>query len=91
MREQHGSNETQPSPGVRLRGHVRVFTGTYGFIATQDEARRVKYVFVHHKAIEKAGWRELNVGDAVEFEIEQDFRGVHAVRVTVVDPALPVI
>jgi cold shock protein len=87
MRELRRSNEARPSPGTRIRGHVRIFAGSYGFIVYQDDCYRARNVYVHHTDIQKAGWRELNVGDAVEFDIEQDFRGVHAARVTVVEPA----
>lgn len=70
----------------RLQGHVRVWAGPYGFLAYNDGGR-ARNVFVHHSAIQKAGWRELNVGDLVEFEIEEDYHGPHALRVKVLESA----
>ncbi len=49
----------------------------YGFI-TADEG---KDVFVHHSAIEGSGFKSLQEGDRVSFEIEQGAKGPSAVRV----------
>jgi CspA family cold shock protein len=49
----------------------------YGFI-TPDEG---KDVFVHHSAIEGSGFKSLQEGDRVSFEIEQGAKGPSAVRV----------
>jgi cold shock protein len=38
-------------------------------------------VFVHHTSIEAEGYRSLNEGDHVEFEIENSPRGLKAANV----------
>jgi CspA family cold shock protein len=49
----------------------------YGFITTEDG----KDVFVHHSAIEGSGFKSLQEGDRVSFEIEQGPKGPSAVKV----------
>jgi CspA family cold shock protein len=52
----------------------------YGFIEQEDGPD----VFVHHSGINTEGFRTLNEGDRVTFEIEQGKKGPAAVNVTVV-------
>jgi cold shock protein len=52
----------------------------YGFIEQEDGPD----VFVHHTGINSSGFRTLNEGDRVSFEIEQGQKGPAAVNVTVV-------
>jgi CspA family cold shock protein len=52
----------------------------YGFIEQEDGPD----VFVHHSGINAAGFKSLNEGDRVEFEIEQGQKGPAAVNVTVI-------
>ena len=52
----------------------------YGFIEQEDGPD----VFVHHSGINTEGFRTLNEGDRVTFEIEQGKKGPSAVNVTVV-------
>jgi CspA family cold shock protein len=52
----------------------------YGFIEQEDGPD----VFVHHTGINASGFKSLNEGDQVTFDIEQGPKGSHAVNVTVV-------
>ena len=52
----------------------------YGFIEQEDDPD----VFVHHSGINGAGFKTLNDGDQVDFDIEQGPKGPSAVNVTVV-------
>jgi CspA family cold shock protein len=49
----------------------------YGFIARENG----EDVFVHHSAIQEAGFRTLQEGDRVEFTIEQGQKGPAAANV----------
>ena len=50
----------------------------YGFIEQEDGPD----VFVHHSGINADGFRTLNEGEQVTFEIEQGQKGPSAVNVT---------
>ena len=52
----------------------------FGFIEREDGPD----VFVHHSAINSSGFRTLNEGDQVTFDIEQGQKGPAAANVTVV-------
>ena len=50
----------------------------YGFIKQEDVAEDI---FVHHTAINMEGFRTLTPGEAVDFEIKKDEKGLKAVNV----------
>jgi CspA family cold shock protein len=51
----------------------------YGFIEQEDGPD----VFVHHSGIAGSGFKSLNEGDRVTFDIEQGEKGPNAVNVKV--------
>jgi CspA family cold shock protein len=61
------------------RGRVKWFNAKkgYGFIST-DEGNDV---FVHHNEIKSEGFRTLDEGQEVEFEIAEGPKGSHAKNV----------
>jgi CspA family cold shock protein len=65
------------------KGRVKWFNEKkgYGFISRDDG----NDVFVHFSAIKKDGFKSLNEGDAVEFEIADGPKGPQATNVVVVD------
>ena len=71
--------ETFVEGGPGLRGIVKWFNNTkgYGFIGRDDGPD----VFVHYSAIVGEGYRTLQEGDAVEFEIVQGPKGPQAANV----------
>ena len=64
---------------VMAHGIVKWFNDQkgFGFIAQDDGPD----VFVHHSAIESAGFRSLTEGDQVEFEVTQGPKGPQATSV----------
>lgn len=61
-------------------GTVKWFNNTkgYGFITLDDGTRDC---FVHHSAIQGTGFKSLNEGDRVQFEIVQGTKGPAAENV----------
>ena len=63
----------------RMRGTVKWFSAEkgYGFITPDDGVD----VFVHFSAIQENGYRKLEQGEAVEFEITEGQKGKQAADV----------
>jgi CspA family cold shock protein len=61
-------------------GTVKWFSNTkgYGFIRTDGSPNDI---FVHYSSIKAEGYRSLNEGDAVEFELVQGPKGCKAENV----------
>ena len=61
------------------KGKVKWFSNQkgYGFITPENGAD----VFVHHTAIQGEGYKTLEEGQEVEFEIEKGPKGVQATKV----------
>ncbi len=52
----------------------------FGFIAPEDGSADV---FAHYSAINSSGYRSLNEGDRVSFDVQQGQRGLQAANITV--------
>ena len=65
----------------RIQGTVKWFNGGkgYGFISREGG----EDVFVHHSAILAEGYRNLEEGQRVEFNVVQGPKGLQAASVTV--------
>lgn len=63
----------------RIIGTVKWFNAAkgYGFITRENG----EDVFVHYTAIQMEGFRALEEGDTVEFEVEMGPKGAHAANV----------
>ena len=65
---------------MAIDGTVKWFNESkgYGFISQEDGSD----VFVHYSAIQGDGFRTLNEGDKVSFDIGDGPKGPHAINVT---------
>lgn len=64
------------------KGTVKWFNGAKGFGFIQRTSG--EDVFVHFRAITGEGYKSLNEGDSVEFEVEKGPKGLQASNVSVV-------
>jgi cold shock protein len=74
-----GKSHAQSWRGIEVRGTVKWFNNSkgYGFIGRDDGPD----VFVHYSAITGDGYRTLQEGDPVDFEIVQGPKGPQAANV----------
>jgi cold shock protein len=73
----------------RVRGTCRWFNPTkgYGFIiqdGSNPKSKNSQDVFVHYSALDGDGYKSLNEGDIVEFEIIKGEKGLSASNVVIV-------
>ena len=67
-----------------IQGTVKWFNPSKGFFCiTRDDGE--KDCFVHHSAIQGSGFKTLNEGERVEFDVVQGDKGPAAENVTKVD------
>ena len=68
---------------IYTKGEVNWFDSKkgYGFITSENG----KEIFVHFSGIAAKGFKSLNEGQTVEFEVANGAKGVQAVNVTVVE------
>lgn len=66
-------------------GTVKWFNSEKGFGFIEQESG--DDVFVHFSAIQGDGYRELNEGDKVQFDVEQGQKGLQASNVNVTEAA----
>ena len=61
------------------KGNVKWFNARkgYGFIETEES----QDIFVHHSEIQDSGFKSLDEGQAVEFEIRKSEKGNYAANV----------
>jgi len=64
---------------MKEQGTVKWFNNDkgYGFISRNSGSD----VFVHHTAIQGGGFKSLNEGDSIEFEVAQGPKGLQAQNV----------
>jgi CspA family cold shock protein len=80
LRANAGETRKRSSQFVREKGTVKWFNGAkgYGFIqrSTGED------VFVHYSVIQEQGYKSLNEGDTVEFEVHNGPKGLQAQNVS---------
>jgi CspA family cold shock protein len=67
----------------RENGKVKWFNNTkgYGFIEREQGGD----IFVHHTAIQATGFRALEEGEAVQFDVVEGPKGLQAANVTKIE------
>jgi CspA family cold shock protein len=80
VREASNSSNIRREKTVKEQGTVKWFNASkgFGFISRQSG----EDVFVHFSAIAAEGYKSLNEGQAVEFEVTSGPKGLQAANVT---------
>ncbi len=65
-------------------GKVKWFNDAKGF-GFIEQANGEPDVFVHFSAIKQEGYKSLKEGQAVEFEVQKDVKGLRAANVMIKD------
>jgi len=63
-------------------GTVKWFSEKKGFGFIKSDEKKDIDIFVHFTSIVSGGFKSLNPGDEVNFELEEGPRGLHAKNVT---------
>jgi cold shock protein len=79
-RKRHQIAQKQKRIFVKEQGTVKWFNASKGFGFIQRQSG--EDVFVHFSAIQGDGYRSLNEGQAVEFEVTTGPKGLQASNVT---------
>ena len=66
-----------------MKGRVKKFNNEkgYGFIKTEDG----KDLFFHYSELQMQGFKTINAGQIVEFEIIETEKGLRAVNIKVIE------
>jgi CspA family cold shock protein len=74
---------------IHTQGKVKWFNNTkgFGFIAGESG----QDIFVHHSAIISEGFRTLNEGDTVEYDLDASPKGLKALRVRRLEAGRPAL
>jgi CspA family cold shock protein len=67
---------------IMINGTVKWFDDDKGFGFIEQE--NGPDVFVHHSAINAAGYKSLSEGNRITFDIEQGKKGLSALNVTII-------
>lgn len=65
-----------------MKGNVKKFNNEkgYGFIKTEDG----KDLFFHYSELQMEGFKTINAGQAVEFEVIETEKGLRAVNIKII-------
>ena len=68
---------------MKVQGRVKWFNNTkgYGFIEREQGGD----IFVHHTAMQATGFRALEEGEAVQFDVVEGPKGLQAANVTKIE------
>jgi CspA family cold shock protein len=78
--EKHQIAQISKGNTVKEQGTVKWFNASKGFGFIQRQSG--EDVFVHFSAIQAEGYKSLNEGQAVEFEVTKGPKGLQAANVT---------